>query len=45
MKRFGVLPADFDLGRDPIDVFETDQRYWEQFWYRPRSDTKWAYLK
>ncbi|MHC4567791.1 MAG: HzsA-related protein [Planctomycetota bacterium] len=45
MKRFGVLPADFDLSRDPIDVFETDQRYWEQFWYRPQSEAKWAYLE
>ena len=45
MKRFGVLPLEFDLGRDPIDVFETDQRYWKQFWYRPQSDAKWAYLE
>ena len=45
MKRFGVLPADFDLRRDPIDVFETDQKYWELFWYRPRSEAKWAYLE
>jgi hypothetical protein len=45
MKRFGVLPAKFDLSRDPIDVFETDQRYWKQFWCRPQSDAKWAYLE
>ena len=45
MKRFGVLPADFDLSRDPIDVFETDQRYWKLFWYRPDSEDKWAYLE
>jgi len=45
MKRFGVLPDDFDLGRDPIDVFETDQKYWKQFWYRPQSEAKWAYLE
>ena len=45
MKRFGVLPLEFDLSRDPIDVFETDQRYWKQFWYRPGSDVKWAYLE
>ena len=32
MKRFGVLPADFELGRDPIDHFETDQRYWRSLW-------------
>ncbi|MHC4118916.1 MAG: HzsA-related protein [Planctomycetota bacterium] len=45
MKRFGVLPAEFDLSRDPIDVFETDQQYWKQFWYQPQSDAKWAYLE
>jgi hypothetical protein len=45
MKRFGVLPEDFDLRRDPIDVFETDQEYWRLFWYRPQSEPKWAYLE
>jgi len=44
MKKFGVLPADFDASRDPIDVFETDQRYWQLFWYRPQSERKWSYL-
>lgn len=34
MKRFGILPA--SLGHeDPIDVYETDQRYWKSFWYEP----------
>jgi hypothetical protein len=45
MKRFGVLPPEFDPGRDPIDVFEADQAYWKQFWYRPDSENKWAYLR
>jgi hypothetical protein len=45
MKRFGVLPADFDPAADPIDVFETDERYWQLFWYHPRSETKWPYLR
>jgi hypothetical protein len=45
MKRFGVLPARFDVSRDPIDVFETDQQYWKQFWCRPQSQDKWAYLE
>ena len=44
MKRFGILPENFDLSRDPIDVFETDQRYWQLFWYRPDNKSKWAYL-
>jgi hypothetical protein len=44
MKRFGLLPQEFDLARDPIDVFETDQRYWKLFWYHPDKKEKWAYL-
>lgn len=33
MQRFGFLPP--DLGPDdPIDVYETDRRYWESFWVR-----------
>jgi hydrazine synthase alpha subunit-like protein len=44
MKRFGVLPASFDLARDGIDVFETDQRYWKRFWYQPDSESPWPYL-
>jgi hypothetical protein len=35
MKKYGVLPASFDLAREEIDVFQTDQRYWSSFWYRP----------
>ncbi|HSV98670.1 MAG TPA: hypothetical protein VLI39_00750 [Sedimentisphaerales bacterium] len=45
MKRFGVLPADFDPAADPIDIFETDRRYWQLFWYRPDTPEKWPYLK
>jgi len=45
MKRFGVLPAQFDVSRDPIDVFETEQKYFELFWCRPNSENKWAYLE
>jgi hypothetical protein len=32
MKRYGVLPASFDLSRDPLNVYETDQAYWKSFW-------------
>jgi len=45
MKRFGVLPAQFDPDRDPIDVFRTDQDYWKLFWCRPSRENKWAYLE
>jgi len=35
MKRFGILPAEFDPAADPIDVYATDRAYWRSFWYRP----------
>ena len=35
MKKYGILPADFDPARGTIDFFDTDQRYWESFWHRP----------
>ena len=44
MKRFGVLPAEFDPAHDPIDVFRIDQEYWKQFWYYPDDERKWPYL-
>jgi hypothetical protein len=45
MKRFGVLPADFKVTADPIDPFETDQRYWKLFWYHPTGPVQWPYLE
>ncbi|MDD4872233.1 MAG: hypothetical protein PHR77_16890 [Kiritimatiellae bacterium] len=35
MKRFGILPENSDLEKDPIDVYATDQAYWSSLWYRP----------
>ena len=35
MKRFGVLPESFDLAKDRIDPYETDQAYWRSLWHRP----------
>ncbi len=35
MVRYGILPADFDRMKDPIDVYQTDQAYWRSLWYRP----------
>jgi len=34
MKRHGVLPATFDPAKDPVNVYETDERYFRSFWYR-----------
>lgn len=35
MQRFGILPADY-RSDDPIDVYETDRRYWQAMWHQPR---------
>ena len=35
MKRFGIVPPAFDLAKDRLDVFATDQKYWQSLWYRP----------
>ena len=32
MKRYGVLPAAFDVDRDPVDPYELDRRYWALDW-------------
>jgi len=33
MKRYGILPQDFDRLTDPIDVYEADEKYWRSFWW------------
>jgi hypothetical protein len=35
MQKYGILPATFDPARDPVDVFQTDEKYWRSFWHRP----------
>jgi mono/diheme cytochrome c family protein len=35
MKRYGVLPASFDLDKDPADPCATDRLYWDSFIYKP----------
>ena len=37
MKRYGVLPASFDLAKDPIDVYQTDEAYWRSLWWKPTA--------
>jgi hypothetical protein len=37
MKRFGILPADFDVVRDPINVYQVDQAYWRSLWHQPSA--------
>ena len=38
MKSYGVLRERRGAG-DPIDVYETDRRYWESLWHKPTLDT------
>ena len=36
MKRYGVLPASFDLANlAKVDPYELDQKYWRLFWHIP----------
>jgi hypothetical protein len=36
MKRYGVLPASFDLANPAkVDPYELDQKYWQLFWHNP----------
>jgi hypothetical protein len=40
MKRYGVLPPDFDLKNPPkVDPYELDREYWQQFWPRAINPT------
>ncbi len=36
MKRFGVLPGDWEMG-DLLDPYATDRAYWESMWWKPWS--------
>jgi len=40
MKRFGIIPASFELGRDNINVYDVERRYWRSLWYYPPSMTR-----
>ncbi len=35
MKRFGLLPQNFDPAKDFFDPYKTDQAYWRSLWYGP----------
>lgn len=36
MQRFGILPATY-RPNDPIDVYETDRKYWQSMWHEPQG--------
>jgi hypothetical protein len=37
MKFYGVLPASFDLNRDPLDVYRVERDYWKSLHHRPTT--------
>lgn len=38
LKKYGVLSADFDAKRSPIDIFAADEQYWRSYWLGGRVD-------
>jgi hypothetical protein len=40
MKRYGVLPAIFDIDKDNIDVYKLDEYYWKHLWYYPEPKNR-----
>ena len=41
MKRYGILPPGFDSASDPVDVYSTERRYWDDIWRASLSMTDW----
>jgi hypothetical protein len=39
MKRYGVLPATFELGT-PLNIYDTERKYWELFWPQTQESNK-----
>ena len=35
MKRYGILPPSLQPGKDPINVYTTDEAYWQSLWHQP----------
>jgi len=40
MKRYGILPADFDAGKTMVNTYDLDQKYWRLFWHKPLKPTE-----
>jgi hypothetical protein len=36
MKRYGIIPANYDPKTQDIDVFKTDRDYWESVRWKPQ---------
>jgi hypothetical protein len=37
MKRYGILSTEI-TDNAPLDVYATEQRYWQSLWYRPPTN-------
>ncbi|MDR0390429.1 MAG: hypothetical protein LBH59_00865, partial [Planctomycetaceae bacterium] len=38
MKRFGILPNDFDNTKTPVNCYDLDQKYWQSLWFKPNNN-------
>ncbi len=38
MKRYGILPRDFDPATTPVDVYATDEAYFRSFWCQGNAE-------
>jgi hypothetical protein len=43
MKRYGVLPASFDLNQENVDVYQLDDYYWRHLWHYPEGKKRPGY--
>ncbi|MBI9017984.1 MAG: discoidin domain-containing protein [Phycisphaerae bacterium] len=43
MKRYGVLPSEFDLDKDGVNVYKLDELYWQSLWYDPKGANESRY--
>ena len=37
MKRYRVLPPEFDPSRDPLDVYRVERTYWQLIAWKPAA--------
>ncbi|MDX1283998.1 MAG: hypothetical protein R3182_03255 [Draconibacterium sp.] len=36
MKKYGILPKDFNSEKETLDVYQLDRKYWDSFIYKPQ---------
>ena len=35
MKKYGILPNDFDIEKENVNIYKLDEQYWQSLWYYP----------